>query len=108
MQLIAVNSDLSTKAEPKSESGVSTVQARHAGDIASAVADLLQNKTLTHTFGMHGEWEVRTTLLINRQPWRYYSNVVVRGKEAGKDFPPIRVDQTRHIRQAEAGAQEKG
>jgi hypothetical protein len=106
MQLIAVNSDLSTQGEPKSPWGVSTVQARHAGDIAGAVADLLQNKTLSHTFGMHGEWEVRTTLVTNRQAWRYHSKVVVHGKEERKDFAPIDIDQTRHIRQAEAVTEE--
>ena len=106
MELIAFDSDLSTNGEPESKWGVSKVQARDAGDIASAVADLLQNKFLIHTFGTQGEWEVRTTLLINRQVWHYHSNVLVHGKEARKDFPPINVNQTRHRQRAEVVTEE--
>jgi hypothetical protein len=71
-------------------------------DIPQAVADLIQNKLLTHSFGVQGEWEVRTTLIANRQAWRYRSRVFVHGKEVSKDFPSIDGDRTRHIRLAEA------
>jgi hypothetical protein len=71
-----------------------------------AVADLLQNKILTHTFGDQGEWEVRTTLVANRQAWRYQSRVFLRGKEARKDFSPINVDQTHHRKQKKTVTEE--
>ncbi len=106
MELIAFNSDVSTQGKSELKWGVSEVQTRHAEDIARAVSDLLQNESLTHTFGIQGEWEVRTTLLTNRQPWRYYSIVLVHGKEASKEFPSIEVDQTRHVRQVEAATEE--
>ena len=106
MELIAFNPDLSTQGRSELKWGVSEVQARHAEDIARAVSDLWQNKFLTHTFGIQGDWEVRTTFLTNRQAWRYHSTVLVHGKEASKEFPPIEVDQTRHIRQVEAVTEE--
>ena len=68
-------------------------------DMAQAVADLLQQKSLISTFGDQGEWEVRTTLVANRQAWRYHSSVYLHGKERKKGFPPIEVDRTREIRQ---------
>jgi Putative Ig domain len=73
-------------------------QVRGLGDTAQAVAHLLQYKSLTSTFGDHGEWEVRTTLATNRQAWRYQSRVFLLGKERKKGFPPIDVDRTRQIR----------
>ena len=106
MELIAFNPDLSTQGRSELKWGVSEVQARHAEDIARAVSDLLQNKFLTHTFGIQGDWEVRTTFLTNRQAWRYHSTVLVHGKEASKEFPAIEVDQTRHIRQVEVVTEE--
>ena len=75
-------------------------------DIAQAVADLLQHKLLTHRFGVQGEWEFRTTLIANRQAWRYRSRVLVHGKEVSKDFPSIDGNRTRHIRRAEAVSEE--
>lgn len=74
-------------------------QARDPADMAQAVADLLQNKSLISAFGDQGEWEVRTTLVANRQAWRYHSGVFLHGKERKKGFPPIDVDRTREIRQ---------
>jgi hypothetical protein len=68
--------------------------------MAQAVNDLLQHRSLTSTFGDHGEWEVRTRLVANRQAWRYRSSVFLLGKERKKGFPPIDVDRTRQIRQA--------
>jgi hypothetical protein len=106
MELMAFNSDLSPQGKSELEWGVSEVHARHAEDTTHAVSELLQNKLLTHALGIQGEWEVRTTLLANRQAWRYHSTVLVHGKEAGKEFPPIEVDQTRHIRHLGAVTEE--
>jgi hypothetical protein len=74
-------------------------QARGREDMAQAVVDLLSQKPLISTFGDQGEWEVRTTLVANRQAWRYHSGVFLHGKERKKGFPPITVDRTREIRQ---------
>jgi hypothetical protein len=106
MELMAFNSDLSTQGKAELKWGVSEVQTRHAEDTTHAVSDLLQNKLLTHALGIQGEWEVRTTLLTNRQPWRYHSTVLLHGKEARKEFPPIEVDQTHHTRPVVADTEE--
>jgi Putative Ig domain len=74
-------------------------QARGSEDMAQAMADLLRHKSLISTFGDQGEWEVRTTLVANRQAWHYHSSVFLHGKERRKGFPPINVDRTREIRQ---------
>jgi hypothetical protein len=74
-------------------------QARGPEDMAQAMADLLRHKFLISTFGDQGEWEVRTTLVANRQAWHYHSSVFLHGKERRKGFPPINVDRTREIRQ---------
>ena len=81
-------------------------QARGPEDKAQVVADLLQHKSLISTFGDQGEWEVRTTLVANRQAWRYHSSVFLHGKERKKGFPPIGVDRTREIRQTGAVTEE--
>ncbi len=73
-------------------------QARDPEDMAQAVADLLRHKSHSSTFGDQGEWEVRTTLVANRQAWHYHSSVFVHGKERKKGFPRIDVDRTREIR----------
>jgi hypothetical protein len=106
MELMASNSDLSSQGKSELKWGVSEVQTGHAEDTTHAVSDLLQNKLLTHAFGTQGEWEVRTTLLTNRQAWRYHSTVLLHGKEARKEFPPIAVDQTRHIQQVGVDTEE--
>ena len=72
---------------------------RRPEEMAQAVADLLRQKSLISTYGDQGEWEVRTTLVANRQAWRYHSSVYLHGKERKKGFPPIEVDRTREIRQ---------
>ena len=74
--------------------------------MAQAATDLLQQKSLISTFGDQGEWEVRTTLVANRQTWRYHSSVFLHGKERKKGFPPIDVDRTREIRQNGAVTEE--
>jgi hypothetical protein len=74
-------------------------RARGPEDMAQAMADLLRHKSLISTFGDQGEWEVRTTLVANRQAWHYHSSVFVHGKARKKGFPPIYVDRTREIRQ---------
>jgi hypothetical protein len=71
-------------------------------DITQAVGDLIHHKVLSHSFGVQGEWEVRTTLIASRQAWRYRSCVFAHGKELSKDFPSIDGDRTRHKRLAEA------
>ena len=74
-------------------------QPRGLEETAQAVEDLLRQKSLISRFGDQGEWEVRTTLVANRQAWRYHSSVYLHGKERKKGFPPIDVDRTREIRQ---------
>src|SRR5262249_37980010 len=56
-------------------------------DITQAVVDFLHHNLLSHSFGVQREWEVRTTLIANRQAWRYRSRVFGHGKEASKSFP---------------------
>jgi len=99
MGLIAFNSDRPIEGRSELKWGVPTVQSGQTEDIARAVTYLSQHKYLTHTFGPQGEWEVRTILLTNSQPWRYHSTVLVHGKEAHREFPPVKVDQARHIQQ---------
>jgi hypothetical protein len=79
---------------------------RKLGDKPRAVADLLQDKQLTHTFGFQGEWEVRTTLITGRQAWRYRSSVLLHGKEMRDNYSPIDIDWTHKIRQAKAVTEE--
>ncbi len=100
--LTAFDPDLSTNGRLDTGWGLPEIPASLPGDLTQAVADLLQNKLLTHRFGVQGEWEVRTTLVANRQAWRYRSSVFVHGKEVRKDFPPIACDRSHYIRQAEA------
>jgi len=99
MGTTAFDPDSSTNGMP--ETGSEAPQNRVSGPEAraQAVADLLRQKSLTSTFGDHGEWEVRTTLVTNRQAWRYQSRVFLQGKERKKGFPRIAVDRTRDIRQ---------
>jgi hypothetical protein len=106
MGLAALDSDSSTKGVPEARGGLPEMPVSNPGDMACAVAHLLQDKFLTHTFGIQGEWEVRTTLVTSRQAWRCQCSVFVHGKEAKKDFSPINVDRTRQIRQAEAVTEE--
>jgi hypothetical protein len=106
MGLAAFDPDSSTKEAPETEWGPPQIQGSHQGDMARAVAHLLQTKVLSQTFGVHEEWEVRTTLVTNRRAWRYQSSVFVEGKEARKEFSPIDVDRTRQIRQASAVTEE--
>jgi Putative Ig domain len=106
MGLPAIDPDSSTNGALDTRRGLSEIHANNPGDMARAVAALLQNKFLTHTFGVHGEWEVRTTLVTSRQAWRYHSSVFVHGRESRRHFPPIDVDRTRQIRQAGAATEE--
>jgi hypothetical protein len=99
MGITAFNHDSSTNGMLETRWETPKHQASGTGDIAQAVADLLQHKSLTRTFGDQGEWEVRTTLVANRQAWRYRSGVFLHGKERKKGFPPIDVDRTRQMRQ---------
>jgi hypothetical protein len=94
--------DASPNGRPDTGRGLAEIPVSPRGDLTQVVADLLQNKLLTHSFGVQREWEVRTTLVANRQAWRYRSSVCVHGKEVRKDFPPIDCVRTLHIQQAEA------
>jgi hypothetical protein len=102
VKLTAIDPESSTNGMRDAGLDLPEIPARARGDVVQAVEDLLQNKRLVHRFGDQGEWEVRTTLVANRQAWRYRSSVFVRGKEVRKDFPPIDCDRARDIRQAEA------
>jgi hypothetical protein len=106
MGLTTFDSDSSTNGSPDIERGLPDIHAPDPGDSVQAVADLLQHKFLRHTFGVQGEWEVRTTLVASRQAWRYRSTVLVHGQETAEGFSPIEVDRTRHIRQAKAVTEE--
>lgn len=106
MKLTTFDPDLSTNRTPDAGRRLPDIQASDPGDRARAVEDLIENKFLTHTFGVQGEWEVRTTLIISRQAWRYRSSVFVHGIEVRKGFPWIDVDRTRQIRQAKAVSEE--
>jgi hypothetical protein len=85
--LAAFDADSSTNRMLDTEWGVPEIPPSAAGDITQAVADLLRNKLLTHSFGVQGEWEVRTTLIANRRAWQYRSRVFAHGKEVRKEFP---------------------
>ena len=98
--------DLSTSGMLETAWGLPEIPASPRGDTTQAVADLIQNQLLTHSFGVQGEWEVRTTLVANRQAWRYRCCVFVHGKEARKDFPPRDSDRTRQIRHVKAVTEE--
>jgi hypothetical protein len=100
--LPAFDPDSSTNGMLDAGWGLPKIPASSPRDITQAVVDLLHHKRLTHSFGVQREWEVRTTLIANRQAWRYRSCVFVHGKKAGKGFPSIDGDQTRQIRLAEA------
>jgi hypothetical protein len=106
MGMTAFDSDSSTNGMLETGGEAPTIQASASRDMAQAVADLLQHKFLTSTFGDQGEWEVRTTLVANRQAWRYQSSVFLHGKVAKKSFPSIDIDRTRRMRQTETVTQE--
>jgi hypothetical protein len=106
MGLTAFDPDSSTNGVPHAEQRLAEIHANSPDDRARAVADILQNKFLSSTFGVEGEWEVRTTIVTNRHAWRYRSSVLVHGKEIREIFLPIDVDQTRQVRQAEAVTEE--
>jgi Putative Ig domain len=73
-------------------------QPNDAQDKAQAVAELLRTKSLTTTLGLHGEYEVRTTI-VTRQIWRYRCSVLVDWKEIRRGrLRPIAVDRSRQIR----------
>src|SRR6266511_923721 len=65
---------------------------------AQAVADLLRDMGLRHSFGRQGEYEVRTTITM-RQAWSYRCDVRWQGKAIRREFLPIVVDRTRQMRQ---------
>jgi hypothetical protein len=100
MEKTVFDPDSSTNGMLDAERTAQNIEARGADAMDRAVADLLQQKSLVNAFGDQGEWEVRTTLIANRQTWRYHSCVYLHGKERKKGFPPIDVDRTRQMRQS--------
>jgi hypothetical protein len=71
-------------------------------DQRRAVAALLRHGVLSHTFGEHGEYQVRTTLTTHRA-WQYRCCVFRNGKGIKGAFAPIIVDRPPHrphVRQA--------
>src|SRR5215510_372918 len=99
--LTALEADSSTNGALDTGRGLSAIPVNAPRDITQAVADLIHGKPLSHSFGVQGEWEVRTTLMESHYAWRYQSRVLVHGKEVGKDFPLIDGDRTRHTRPGE-------
>jgi hypothetical protein len=61
-----------------------------------AVAELLRHEVLSHTFGPHREYEVRTTI-STRQAWQYRCCILRHGKAIKRGFSPISIDHTRHM-----------
>jgi hypothetical protein len=69
----------------------------HNGDNKQrAVAKLLRDGVLSHVFGQHGEYRVRTTMPA-RQAWQYQCCVLRHGKMIKEAFFPIIVDRTPHM-----------
>ena len=58
---------------------------------AQAVAELLEHGILSHAFGQHGEYKVRTTM-TTRQSWQYRCCVLRHGKAIKGAFFPIIVE----------------
>jgi hypothetical protein len=93
-----LNNDPSPKLSSDAGQGSSAMRPHDAEKKAQAVTELLRNKSLSHTFGPHGEYEVRTTI-TTRQAWRYRCSVRRDGKEIRREFCPVEVDLTRQLRQ---------
>lgn len=100
MGLTAFDPDSSTNGTPEIGRQFPAIALTPLPDKTQAMTDLLQGKSLTHTYGVQREWEVRTTLVTNRQAWRYRSSVLVHGKELSDIFSPVHVDRSRQLRQA--------
>ena len=64
-----------------------------------AVAQLLEHGVLSHVFGQHGEYKVRTTM-TTRPSWQYRCCVLRHGKAIKKAFFPIIVERTPPMPQA--------
>jgi hypothetical protein len=58
---------------------------------AQAVAEILERGVLSHAFGQHGEYKVRTTM-TTRRTWQYCSRVLRHGKAIKGEFFPIIVE----------------
>jgi hypothetical protein len=66
-------------------------QSCHNDRMEHAVAELLQHGVLSHAFGKHGEYKVRTTM-TTRQNWQYRCCVLRHGKAIKGVFLPIVVE----------------
>jgi hypothetical protein len=102
MGLTAFDPESSSSGTSERGMALQRIHANTAGDRSQAIADLTQQKRLSHHYGVQGEWEVRTTLEANRQAWRYRSSVLAHGEEVGEFFAAIEVNRTRQMRQVEA------
>jgi hypothetical protein len=56
-----------------------------------ALAQIMEHGVLSHVFGRHGEYKVRTTM-TTRQIWQYRSSVLYHGKAIKRAFFPIVVE----------------
>jgi putative Ig domain-containing protein len=92
------NNDRSPKLSSDAGQGSPAMWPHDAEKKAQAVTELLRNKSLSHTFGQRGEYEVRTTI-TTRQAWRYRCCVRRDGKEVRREFCPVEVDFTRQLKQ---------
>jgi hypothetical protein len=64
-----------------------------------AVVQLLEHGVLSHVFGQHGEYKVRTTM-TTRQRWQYRCCILRHGKAIKGTFFPIIVEHTPGMSQA--------
>jgi hypothetical protein len=90
---------------PDAGRGSADVSLTVVQDKAQTVMDLMRNKVISHTIGEQGEYEVRTTF-ETRQAWRYQCSVLRHGRVLKTVFPPIALDQTRHMGKAGAITEE--
>ncbi len=92
------HNDPSPKLSSDAGQGSSAIRPHDAEQKARAVMELLRSKSLSHTFGPRGEYEVRTTI-TTRQAWRYRCSVRRDGKEIRRGFCPVEADLTRQLKQ---------
>lgn len=62
-----------------------------------AVKRLLKNEPVAHKLGLNGEYEILTTLTVNKRTWRASCRVRCNGVER-VEFPLLTTDRSQHIR----------
>jgi hypothetical protein len=87
----------SSQPSPAAQQAAPDEQPHDGENKGRAVAELLRHEVLRHTFGEHGEYEVRTTM-ATRRAWKYRCSVLRHGKEIKREFVPIIIDRTRRMR----------